>query len=306
MDAHDIASTSRTYLSYLESVRNLSPATITAYETDLESFVSLVGGERDVQTIELADVRRYIRSLSEAGMAVSSVNRRLSAIKGFFRFLVRTGMITTNPADGVRSLKSPRPLPEVLFEREMGAVIEFPIRSFGDLRDRVLLELLYSSGARVSEICGANVEHLALARKSLLVRGKGSKDRYVFLGSSAEEALRAYLPRRSELLRERGVDSERALVVNVRGGRLSTRGAFAIVERRTLTAGINRQVGPHAFRHSFATHVLNNGADIRVVQELLGHSQLSTTQVYAHVGLDRLKSVYANAHPHAEKKENNR
>lgn len=292
-----------TYLDYLFSVRNLSSATIDAYRTDIEDFLSTIEDSKEFEDITLDDIRRYIRNLSEAGRATSSINRHLSSLKGFFSFLHRNGYIPSNPVHAVRSLRRPGRLPEVLFEREVEEILDFSVQTFGDLRDKVLLEVLYSSGARISEICNANVEHLALVRNTLLVRGKGSKDRYVFFGKAAGEVLREYLPRRNEYLRKRGIENERALLINQRGGRLTSRGASIIVERRTAEAGITRSVGPHTFRHSFATHVLNNGADIRVVQELLGHAQLRTTQVYTHVGLDRLKRVYADAHPHARGKE---
>jgi len=299
-----VRTTATTYLEYLRSVRSLSPATVDAYRIDLDDFIEFLGEQMSPADVGLDEVRRYIRTLSESGRATSSINRRLSALKGFFRFLVKTGILEANPMNAVRSLRMPKHLPEVLFEREINTVLDFPVTRFADLRDQVLLEILYSSGARIAEICTADVEHIALSRNTLLVRGKGSKDRYVFLGQTAAARIREYLPRRNEFLRKRGSTAQHALLINLRGGRLTTRGAALIIEKRSAAAGIARTIGPHTFRHSFATHILDNGADIRVVQELLGHSKLGTTQIYTHVGLDRLKRVYADAHPHARRKEN--
>ncbi|MDA3950867.1 MAG: tyrosine recombinase [Spirochaeta sp.] len=293
------------YVDYLRRVRGLADASIRAYENDLRSFAEFgtAAGVDRVETVDLTLVRRWVRSLSEQGLAATSVNRRLSAIKGFFAFIDGEGRISGNPAQAVRSVRTPRRLPETMFEREMEQLLDFPADDFPALRTRALLEVLYSTGARISELCNANVDDLNVRKRALLVHGKGKKDRYVFLGHSAFTHLRAYLPYRHEFLMRRGLAEQKALFVNLRGGRLTPRGAAQIIGKRVTESGLAKFLTPHGFRHSFATHLLNHGADIRIVQEMLGHSSLSTTQVYTHVGMDRLRRIYRDAHPHARRQQ---
>jgi len=296
------------YVAYLREVRSLADASIKAYENDLRSF-SEFAALRNLECaddVDAATVRRWLRSLTEQGLAATSVNRRLSAIKGFFSFLEEQGSATHNPAAAVRSVRTPRRLPETMFEREMEQLLDFPADDFPSLRTRVLLELLYSTGARISELCNANVDDLNIRKRALLVHGKGKKDRYVFLGATAFHHLKTYLPYRHEFLMRRGAVAQKGLLVNLRGGRLTPRGAAQIIGKRVTESGLTKYVTPHGFRHSFATHLLNHGADIRIVQEMLGHSTLSTTQVYTHVGMDRLRRVYRNAHPHARSRTGER
>lgn len=291
------------YIDYLTVVRRLTPATITAYRTDLRSFCTFVlgCGAEKVQDVDVSTVRRWVRTMGTEGLAATSVNRRLSAVKGFFHYLVRQEkMIDANPAEAVRSVKMPRRLPHTLFEGEMESLLTMDRSDFPGLRTRAMLELLYSTGARISEVCGANVDDLVFRKRALLVHGKGGRDRFVFLGDAAFTALREYLPRRHEFLVQRGLVHTQALFINLRGGRLTPRGAAGIVTRRITETGLQKPCTPHGFRHSFATHLLNHGADIRVVQELLGHSRLSTTQVYTHVGMDRLRRIYRDSHPHGK------
>lgn len=293
------------YTDYLTLVKRSAPATVEAYAADLRAFKTFLA-ESSVETVDQVDivlVRRWIRMMGADGMAATSVNRRLSAIKGFFAYLVQQEhVLTANPAAAVRSVKTPRRLPYGLFEREMDEILAIDRTDFAGMRTRALLELLYSTGARISEICGANVDDLVFRKRALLVHGKGGRDRYVFLGDTAFEALRDYLPRRHEFLVQRGLVATKALFINLRGGRLTSRGVAGIVTRRITDTGLHKYCSPHGFRHSFATHILNHGADIRVVQELLGHRRLSTTQVYTHVGMDRLRQVYRDAHPHARRR----
>lgn len=289
------------YLEYLARVRSLATATVDAYANDLRSFVAFSDSQSvdQVEEVDTRLVRGWIRRLGDEGLAATSVNRRLSAVKGLFAFLEREETIAANPVASVRSLRTPKRLPEVLFEQEMEQLLSFPTNDFASLRTRVLLELLYSTGARIAELCGANVDDIALRRRTLLVHGKGARDRIVFIGDTADEHLRAYLAARHAFLTDRGLTRQKALIVNLRGGRLTPRGAADIIARRLEESGLGRYLTPHGFRHSFATHILNHGADIRVVQELLGHARLSTTQVYTHVGVDRLRRIYRDAHPHA-------
>lgn len=289
------------YLDYLRSVRGLSAATVRAYRSDLEAFCSwLTSGEVGPLEAGPAEIRRYVAHLSRRGVATSSVNRILSALKGFYRFLVRTEAIERSPAEGVRGLRSGRRLPAFLFEEEMSRVVELPVTDFTSGRDRLILELLYSTGCRISELVAIDLEAIDFKQSRIVVQGKGRKDRNVFFGDSAREALEWYLPYRSARLRDRGIRREKALIINAYGRRITQRGVAGIVEQRVLESGVAKHVSPHAFRHSFATHILDRGADIRVVQELLGHSSLSTTQIYTHVGLGALKRVYQQSHPHAQ------
>lgn len=287
------------YLSYLRSVRNLSEQTIHSYRSDLEAFLLWLSerGE-ELSEVESRTVRRYVRELGSRGAAPATVNRHISALNGLFKYQVRFGSRSANPMEAVRSLRLRRTLPDILFEDEVGEILDFQADRFPELRDKVLLELLYSAGCRISELLGIDVDDIAFKRRSVLVRGKGGKDRFVFLNDHTYEAISAYLPMRRELLKRNGITDEKALILNQRGGRLTQRGAALLIEKRLRSLRVAKRVSPHTFRHSFATHMLDRGADIRIVQELLGHSSLSTTQVYTHLGVSRLKEVYARAHPH--------
>ncbi len=291
------------YIEYLDRVRRLSGATITAYQNDLTAFQNFCSGQDVAEIAEVSTnlVRRWVRTMGEERLAATSVNRRLSALRGLCNFLTQQGHVEHNPAEAVRSVKVPRRLPETLFEEEMEQVLQIDREDFAGIRNRVLLEVLYSAGARISEVCNANVDDLLFRRRALLVHGKGSRDRFVFLGEKAFSVLKEYLPYRSAFLQRRGLHQSKALFINLRGGRLSPRGAAGLISQRINDAGLQKHITPHGFRHSFATHILNHGADIRIVQELLGHSRLSTTQVYTHVGMERLQHVYRQAHPHARR-----
>lgn len=296
---HDIAR----YLEYLQHIKGVASTTLRAYRADLETFTTFLTAEVVEHSHEVtpALVRHFVRTLGEQGLAATSVNRRLSAVRGFFAFLEREHSIDGNPAGAIRSLKTPKRLPETLFEDQIDQLLQMPGDDFATLRTRLLLETLYATGARISEICGANVDDLVMKKRAMLVHGKGAKDRYVFFGSRAMDVLREYLPRRLEYLTQRGQRAQKALFINLRGGRLSPRGAAGLISGRVTESGLSAYLTPHGFRHSFATHLLNHGADIRVVQEMLGHRSISTTQVYTHVGMERLRTVYREAHPRARR-----
>ena len=283
------------YLAYLQSVRNLSPATVRAYGLDLRAFFAWVGDDAAVDT---AMVRRYVSHLTRSHTAASSMNRKLSALKGYYRFLIRQKLVESSPVDGVRSIRHSRTLPDILFEQDIKELLEIPGDDFESVRDRLILETLYSTGCRVSELTAITVEDINFKKGSIIVHGKGRKDRLVFLGAPARAALRDYLPLRDSLAHRVGHGEVRALFLNQAGGGLTARGVALIIEKRVRAARIATRTSPHTFRHSFATHVLDRGADIRVVQELLGHAGLSTTQVYTHLGLGKLRKIYAQAHPH--------
>jgi integrase/recombinase XerC/integrase/recombinase XerD len=234
--------------------------------------------------------------------SASTINRTLSSLKGYYAFLERRGEVKGNPFSAVRSMKKPSHLPVYLTNREVMILLDHVEGTgFAAQRDRALFELLYSTGCRVSELCSLKVEDVATER--VLIRGKGGRQRFVFIGPAAREALKDYLPLRKERLDKKGLQQIRALILDERGQGLTTRGVYFILQKYMRKSGLNRKIGPHAFRHAFATEILNEGADIRVVQEMLGHSSLSTTQVYTHTGIERIRQVYRNAHPHGKRME---
>jgi len=288
------------YLGYLRSVRNLSEASIKAYRGDLTAFDSwLDEGSMTEDAITGALGRRYIAHLSRRNAATSSINRVLSSLKGYYRFLVRIGELEGSPLEGVRGLRAEKRLPSFLFEEEMKRLLQIEGADFPSVRDRLILELLYSTGCRIGELVMIGLDDIDFKRGRVLVHGKGRKDRLVFLGEPAMDALKNYLPLRSARLRRLGRNDEKALCLNANGMRITQRGVAGIIQKRIMESGIAKRVSPHTFRHTFATHILDHGADIRVVQELLGHSSLSTTQVYTHLSLGALKRIYEQAHPHA-------
>ena len=291
------------YLAYLAAVRGLAERTLRSYREDLsgyEAFLSRSGLDPDAAGAR--DIRAYAAALVAEGKAAASVNRALSAIRGYYRYRVKFGDIPADPARDVEGFPSRRHLPRFLFEDEASAFVELADGGdFASLRDRALLEFLYSSGCRVGEASGLALDKLDLAGGAAFVTGKGSKERAVFLAPPAREAMAAYLPARAALLARLGAASraeERHVFVNAKGGRLTERGMEWLVRNYADKAGFPRRVTPHAFRHSFATHLVAAGADIRAVQELLGHASVSTTQVYTHVDMARLRKVYEQAHPH--------
>lgn len=313
------------YLAYLGAVRGLSPRTLRSYREDFESFERFAE-ERDMDAMSASDIRAFAAQLVTEGKAGSSVNRALSALRGYFRYRVRFGGLPLDPSRDVESLPSKRPLPRFLFEDEAAEFVSLPEgEGFGPARDRAILEFLYSTGCRVAEASKLRLDKLDLAGGSARVMGKGSKERVVFLAGPAKAALGAYLPLRAERMRRLGASAAPAaspsalvspnakashnakaggkdyLFVNARGGRLTERGIEWIVQGYSDRSATHRPISPHALRHSFATHLVERGADIRAVQELLGHSSVSTTQIYAHVDMERLRKVYEQAHPHGSR-----
>jgi site-specific recombinase XerD len=293
------------YLAYLRSVRGLSENTIRAYERDIRVYLEYLGDAGvEVAGVKDATVRGFVLSLHDGGLSARSINRLLSGVRGYSRFLesIAEGQGGIQTLEGFRGLKAPARLPSFLFEEEMKELLAAAgSGSFLSVRDRAVLEALYSTGCRVAELVAMDVTDLDLGHGTARVMGKGRKERYVFLGTEATGALRDYLPRRLAHLGAREVpdDARRALFLNHLGRRVTDRGVRYRLQRLLLGTPIRKHVTPHTFRHSMATHVLDRGADIRVVQELLGHASLSTTQIYTHVGLSRLASVYRRAHPHS-------
>jgi integrase/recombinase XerC len=296
------------YLAYLGAVRNLSPLTVESYGKDLARYESFLR-ERAVLPADagVAEARGFVAWLTQEGLSARSVNRIICGVRGWYRFMERRGQVGANPFAEIRSLRTEKRLPLFLFEEEMARLVEMPSsepcpdgEEYWRLRDRAVLETLYSTGCRISELVSLDLSDVNLKNSTARVMGKGAKERNVFLGAAAVEALRAYLALKPSHTRA-AADPEgaRALFTNQRGGRITDRGVRFILGEYLSRANLGKHVTPHTFRHSFATHLLDRGADIRAVQELLGHASLSTTQVYTHVGVERLKKVYRRAHPHA-------
>lgn len=284
-----------TYLTYLDAVSGVTPHTLKAYRIDLTQFVASLPKEVDVDS---KVIRHYIAGLGEKGLSPRSVSRKLSVIRSFFRFLEREGQITDNPAKRVLAPRFRRGLPRVLTVKEMGQFIEAAMRVQGPLgiRNWALLELLYGAGLRSQEAVDLNVANLDLASGFVRAMGKGKKERIVPFGQFCKRALQEYLERSRPTLCSR---SQKALFVNARGGRLSTRSVRRIVKATLVKSALHRNISPHWLRHSYATHLLMGGADLRAVQELLGHESLRTTQVYTYVSQEQLSHVYQNTHPRA-------
>ena len=290
------------YLSHLRIERGASPRTAEAYRRDLERYLAFLDeqgvGSCDAVTPEI--IAAFEKRLAEEGLATTTVRRRISAVRGYHKFLVRDGLTASNPAEAVDIPKAADRLPDVLSIEEVGRMLDTYIdeRPSG-LRDRALLEVLYGCGLRASEICGLNLDNLYLDDGFLRVFGKGAKERIVPIAGAADRALRRYLNEgRPALARAAGAtgDSASAVFLNQRGGRLGRQSIFNLV--RKAGAAINRyDLHPHTLRHSFATHMLKGGADLRVLQEILGHADMSTLQVYTHLDRTHLHEEYAHAHP---------
>ena len=288
------------FLKTLGAERDLSPHTIDAYRSDLDQFTEWASRAR-VATLAAVDrrlIRRYVAWLSERKYARRSIARKASAIRALLRWAVVHELIPANPAEGVAAPKLDRPLPKVLRAEDAAILVELPPDDDATgVRDRALLELLYGSGIRVSELCGLDVGDVDLRSGRFRVTGKGRKERQLPMTPQACEWVRRYaLDARPQLLGE-GAETIDALFLNSRGARIGPRSVRSVVAKysRETTGAI----GPHALRHSFATHLLDGGADLRTVQELLGHENLATTQIYTHVSMERLKTVYEQSHPRA-------
>ncbi len=292
------------FLRWLEVEKGYSPHTIDGYGRDLTGFLKTLTDHSTVQDINDVDVRRFVAGLY-GKCSAATVGRKLSALRTYFRFLLRRGQIQVDPVIGVSGPKTKKHMPVFLTVDEVFSLLDAPGKKDRFmLRDRAIVELLYSTGMRVAELVSRNMNTLDFETEMLMVTGKGQKERLVPVGSPALEAVRAWLPQREQLVVERarrGHEIEReALFLNGRGGRLTSRSVERLVKSYGQRAGIPQAVTPHALRHSFATHLLEMGADLRSVQELLGHVSLSTTQRYTHLTLDHLTEVYDKAHPHAK------
>ena len=286
-----------------ESSSILSSATVGSYRKDLALFTEFLSREAIAEDeVDQQVARGFTAGLSRRGLAPASVNRIVSAVRGYYRYRMQQGVTAVNPFSAVRSLPKNRHLPEFLFENEVNALIDFEPGDFWELRDKLFFELLYSTGCRIAELVSINIGSIDQKKHSILVLGKGGKERYVFLGEPALDVLREYLAKRPEHIDEKDSDAARALLLNRHGRRITVRGVSFILKKYLLQSSVMKCVSPHTFRHTFATQLLDHGADIRIVQELLGHANLSTTQIYTHLGINRLKDIYRSAHPHGRGK----
>ncbi len=299
----------RTYLDHLAVERGLAANTLTSYRRDLRRYLEFLDeqGVTDVDGIDEQLVSAFLMRLREGdddhpALSATSAGRTVVAVRGFHKFCVTDGLATGDPAAGVRPPSPARRLPKALPLADVEAILE-AAGSAGTtlaLRDRALLEVLYGTGARISEAVGLDVDDVDRVEAAVVLRGKGGKERIVPIGSYALTAVDAYLTRaRPELATVGTGERAGALFLNARGGRLSRQSAWTVLAKAADRAGVTRDVSPHTLRHSFATHLLEGGADVRVVQELLGHASVTTTQIYTLVTVDNLREVFAVAHPRA-------
>ena len=279
------------FLRHLEIERGMSGHTLRAYRKDLEEFVAY--SPKDADDIEMIDVRGFVAQQIKNGLTKTTAGRRLSAVRSFLTYLTREGYLKVNPAKLVTTPKAERHLPKFLSVDDVFALIERPDTiGFIHVRDKAILELLYSSGLRVSEVCGLNAEDINTREGLVKVKGKGRKERIVPLGTKAAEAIRGYMTEKILLKKK-----SKTLFLNKSGTPLSERSIRRIVVKYSRLIGVSGQIGPHTIRHTFASHLLQAGADLRVIQELLGHASLSTTQKYTHLDITHLMDIYDSAHP---------
>jgi tyrosine recombinase XerC len=293
------------FIQYLTVERNASHYTIRNYEADLLGFFKFLRDEHisSLDEVDKNTLRDYLYQLMESGFARTSIARKLSAVRSFYRYLQREELVSGSPAATISSPKLDRKLPVFLSPEETTRLVEAPdVSTSAGQRDRAFLELLYASGLRVSELAGLDIDQINLETKEIRVWGKGAKERIVLIGEPAALALTVYLEQGRLKFARRGIS---AVFLNQEGGRLTVRSVQSLVQAYAKQVGINKGVHPHMVRHTFATHLLNGGADLRVVQELLGHASLSSTQIYTHVSKSQAKKVYLAAHPLAEEQSKN-
>jgi len=297
------------YMNYLRYERNASPHTIRNYHSDLLQFRDyLKGGDQqaavEIRSIDALRIRGFLASLFEREKKKTSIARKLAAVRAFYKFLAKEGVLGANPAATVSTPKLDKILPRIMTEEEMNTFLNRLGAAVQDgepmmRRDRAILELLYASGLRVSELAGLDVRSVGFADGMVLVRGKGRKERLVPFGSKAKQALEDYLPVREKVLMEARKSGQTALFLNTKGARLTTRSVDRLVKKYVRAFGPNVKVSPHSMRHAFASHLLTEGADLRTIQEMLGHRSLATTQRYTQVSIKQLIDVYDKAHPKA-------
>jgi integrase/recombinase XerC len=283
------------FINYLEVEKNSSKHTIINYKVDLKVFNEFLG-DKDIETIDHLLLRKFLAEMRSKNYSKRTIARKLASLRSFFKFMYREGHVKTNPITAISTPKLDKKLPVVLDEKQIVKLLQCPPEDdvFG-LRDRAMLETIYSAGIRISELVGLNINNVDLIGEVIKVFGKGSKERMVPIGSPAVTALRKYLDRRDEIKPK----DKTAVFLGKNGTRLWDRSVRRLLDKYVKMCAVAEHISPHSLRHSFATHMLDHGADLRSVQELLGHANLSTTQIYTHVTMERLKSVYDKAHPRA-------
>jgi integrase/recombinase XerC len=290
------------YLTYLESVRGGAVRTVEAYRNDLSRYANYcVNFGIMPEKASPYEVQKFIADLTAERMSAASVNRCLSSIRGFYRWMVRFNRREDNPCSALKNVKTPVNLPSVLWENEMADFAALPETAgiLWPVRDKALILSMYSAGLRISEVVSLSMTNISGTFDEAKITGKGGKERYVFFSEEAKSAIGEYLPQRTARLSMAGIEKKNgALFINRKGQPISVAGVRWIISRYAQRSGLGKNIHPHSLRHSFATHLVNSGCDVRVVQEMLGHSSLSTTQRYTHVNIENLKKVYACAHPH--------
>lgn len=297
------------YITYLRYERNASPHTVRNYHSDLLQFRDyLTDGKAeakiDLAAVDALRIRGFLAVLFEREKKKTSIGRKLAAVRAFFKFLAKEGLLAANPAATVSSPKLDKILPRIMTEEEMNNFLNrvaeaVPAGEPIMRRDRAIMELLYASGLRVSELAGLDLRNVSFGDNMLLVRGKGRKERIVPFGSKARDALNEYLPVRGKIMLEAKRTGQTALFLNTKGARLTTRSVDRLLKKYVRTFGPNVKVSPHSMRHAFASHLLTEGADLRSIQEMLGHKSLATTQKYTQVSIKQLIDVYDKTHPKA-------
>jgi integrase/recombinase XerC len=285
------------FLSYLKHERNASPHTIASYRRDLNQLGRFLEERGTVLTsVDNVILRSFLATLYERKIKKSTIARKLAAMRSFFQFCIRNKWIQDNPAKVVATPRQDKHVPSFLSEQEMEAFLDLPRSDKPlDLRDKALLELLYATGLRVSELVGINIEDISFEERLIRVLGKGKKERIVPFGKMAEGSLNEYM--RARIAIHQGKIDEKALFLNYRGERLTSRSVERIVDKHIQSSAMRRKISPHSLRHSFASHLLSRGADLRAIQEFLGHESLATTQKYTHIDLKQLLEVYRKSHP---------
>ncbi len=290
------------YLLYLDAVRGLSANSVLGYKKDLDYLMLFVGKDVDIKDVTKENLLFCIGELSKKKMAATSINRFIAAVRTFFAYCKKFQYIPKNPAIELKTVRIPKKIPRFLTANEMNSLCNQPELKelLWTSRDCAIFEMLYSSGCRVSELANLRFSDFMEGFSKAIVKGKGNKDRVVYFAKQAQAALKIYLDDRKKILQEKKVENEPEYIfINQKGNHLSAAGIRWIVSRYSGVEGTNHHISPHAFRHTFATQLLSNGADVRAVQELLGHSSISTTQRYTHITTEKLIEIYNKAHPHS-------
>ncbi len=289
------------FLVYLDSVRGFSSNSVVAYKNNLSHLEELVGSDKNIEDIVSNDLRLCIAKLSEEKKSSASINQFIAAVRAFFSYCRKFGYIEKNPALDLKSVKIPKHLPRFLTSAEVDSLCSLPAKNelLWEKRDKALFEMMYSSGCRVSEIVSLKLNDFQNENSSAIVKGKGSKERKVYFEDDAKAALKVYLEDRKKRFAENNKNP--FVFVNQQGKPLTAGGVRYILSRYSGNEGLKHHISPHALRHTFATAMLSNGADVRIVQEMLGHSNISTTQKYTHITTSQLIEIYNHAHPHGEK-----